>query len=185
MARHNAKNLYNTWEELKMSLYQSQKSVKPKIEDVAGNFLDAGKTAALLNLAEFIRTEKIGIQWASANSWALNYKNKRLGYIKIQNGLPWPHLNGIWRFCHNRNYLDRYYSMEECDLKTFIFDNIYAKTCGGDTCQSNPNAQKAGYMNPTDCGCYPLRIFNPNEEKLEYTKQLIKYRKNCILEDSK
>jgi len=157
-----------------MSIYQKQKAAKPKIEDVAGDFLDTEKTAALLNLVEFIRANKIGIQWGSSNSWALNYKNKRLGYLKIH--------DGIWRFCHNRVYLEKYYTMEDGELKTFIFGNIYARTCGD--CQSNPNAQKAGYMKPTDCGCWPLRIFNADGEVLEKTKQLIEYRKNWISEDS-
>ena len=158
-----------------MSIYQNQKAAKPKIEDVAGEFLDAEKTAAILNLVKFIRASKIGIQWGSGNSWSLNYRGKRLGYLKIH--------DGIWRFCHNRAYLDSYYSMEDCELKTFIFDNIYARTCG--ECQWNPNAQKAGYMNLTECGCWPLRIFNADGQVLEHTKQLIEYRKNCILQDSK
>ena len=180
-----------------MSLYKKQKGAKPAIEDVASEFLDADKTAAILELVKFIRANKIGIQWATTNSWALNYKGKRLGYIKIhehaddikrhqQDGSWSSPGNRIWRFTHNRLHLDKYYSMEDCDLKTFVFDHIYAKTCGsGDLCQCNPNAQKAGYMNSTGCGCWPLRIFNPNGEALEKTKRLIEFRKNCILEDSK
>ena len=45
-----------------------QKKLKPKIEDVAGDFLDAEKTANLLNLVEFIRASKIGIRWSPYNS---------------------------------------------------------------------------------------------------------------------
>ena len=169
-----------------MSLYRNQKATKPKPEDVAGDFLDVEKTAAMLNFVEFIRANKIGIRWASANSWTLHYKGKRLGYLKIFAGKPNTSIDGSWTFCHNSDgSLDAYYSMDECNLKTFIFDNIYARTCGDCICYNNMNAQKAGYMNPTDCGCYPLRIFSPDGEALEYTKQLIEYKTNCILEDSK
>jgi hypothetical protein len=83
--------------------------------------------------------------------------------------------------------------MEDSDLKSFIFDHIYAKTCGHCFCtcradqngQTNLNEQKAGYMNPTGCSCWPLRIYNPTGEALDNTKRLIEYRMNCILEDSK
>jgi len=161
-----------------MSIYQNQKATKPKPEDVAGDFLDAKKTAALLNFVEFIRANKIGIRWASANSWTLNYKSKRLGYLKIFAEKPNTSIYGSWAFCHNRDgSLELYYNMEDCNLKRFIFENIYARTCGNCICSADMNAQKAGYMNPTDCGCYPLRIFNPDGDALEHTKQLIEYKK--------
>jgi len=168
-----------------MSTYKNQKVIKPKPEDVAGDFLDTEKTAAMLNFVEFIRGNKIGIRWASSNSWTLHYKGKRLGYLKIFAGKPNTSIDRSWTFCHVHNdFLSRYYSMEDCDLKTFIFDNIYAKTCGNCICYNNMNARKAGYMKPTKCGCYPLRIFNPDNEILVYTKQLIEYKINCILEES-
>ena len=168
------------------SIYRAQKATRPKIEDVAGDFLDAGRTAALLNLAAYIRDNKINIQWASGNSWALNVKNKRLGYLKICDGSPAQIYRGSWYFCHNRAYLDNYYSMADSDFKTFIFENIYARNCGSCTVSSKrPDEKKAGYMTPTDCWCWPFRIFNPEGEALEYVKKLIEYRKNCILEEMK
>ena len=76
--------------------------------------------------------------------------------------------------------------MEDCDLKTFVFEHIYAKNCGNCVgTNANPNEVKAGYMNPTDCGCWPLRVYTPDGEALEYTKQLIEFRMNCILENPK
>ena len=183
-----------------MSVYQSQKITKPKPEDVAGDFLDAERFADMLNFVEFIRAKKIGIRWASGNSWALMYKSKKLGELKIyyydiQSGYErlfgkTNPLHGAWFFCHKRDYLERYYSMEECDLKSFIFDHIYARNCGHCFCSfhirglKKLNEQKAGYMNPAGCGCWPLRIYNPAGEALELTKRLIEYRKNCILEES-
>jgi len=65
-----------------MSLYQNQKGTKSKIEDIVGDLLDAEKTAAMLNLIEFIRANKIGIQHASGNSWKMTYKSKLLGYFR-------------------------------------------------------------------------------------------------------
>jgi len=183
-----------------MSVYKDQKDVKPKIEDVAGEYLSAERTADLLNLVEFIRVSKIGLQWASGNSWALIYKGKRLGhlmlyYYDIQSdyegsfGKPHP-LHKSWFFYHKRDGIDRYYGMQDGDLKAFIFDNIYANNCGHCFCswhmkgKNEMDEQKAGYMNPTDCRCWPLRVYNPAGEALELTKRLIEFRMKCIMEDS-
>ena len=46
-----------------MSIYQSQKAARPKPEDIAGDFLSTEKTAAVLNLVDFMRAIKVGIQW--------------------------------------------------------------------------------------------------------------------------
>ncbi|MCL2547369.1 MAG: hypothetical protein FWE06_09370 [Oscillospiraceae bacterium] len=149
-----------------------QKKIKPKIEDV-GQYLTPDRAAAMLSLVEFVRANKIGVQHNSGQSWKLTCKGKGIGALHIH--------DGTWRFAQNCAYIHKYYEMEEGDLKSFAFDHIYAKTCGD--CQWNPSAQKAGYMNPTGCGCWPLRIFNPDGEVLEYTKQLIEYMKNCVIEE--
>ena len=184
-----------------MSTYQEQKTIKPKIEDVAGEFLNAERAADLLSLVEFLQANKIGIRWDSGNSWALQYKGKRLGFLKLyyydiqsgyENLFGKPHpLHKSWFFCHKRDFLDCYYGMEDGDLKSFIFDHLYARRCGKCFCSwhmkgiSDMDEQKAGYMNPTECGCWPLRVYNPTGEALKLTKRLIEFRMQCILEDSK
>ena len=184
-----------------MSIYKDQKAVKPKIEDVAGDFLNAKRTDDILNLVEFIQVNKIGIRWVSGNSWALIYKGKKLGELKIyyydiQSGYEQLFgktnpLHGSWFFCHKRDCLERYYNMEECDLKSFIFDHIYARNCGHCFCSwhmkepAELNEQKAGYMNPAACGCWPLRIYNPTGAALDKTKRLIEFRMQCISENPK
>lgn len=112
-----------------VSQYSMQKLTKLKPEDVVGESLDAKKSAAMLNLIAFIRSRKINISWASGNSCRLNYKGKQLGFLKIyEHFRPVPEFLGTWYFCHIGDYLDRYYSMEDCELKTFIFEHIYASS---------------------------------------------------------
>ena len=143
----------------------------------------------MLNLVAFIRTEKINIRLISSNSWELKYKGKQLGFLKIYGHYkPVPEFIGTWYFCHRSDYLEHYYNMEDCALKTFIFEHIYARDCEKKNCfaaYADPNALTAGYINPARCGCWPLRIYNPDGEALEYTKRLIEYREKCILESSK
>ena len=147
----------------------NEKAAKPKIEETVGKLLNAERAAAMLELVKFIRDSKIGIQWSTPTSWSLRYKGKLIGSLHIY--------NGTWRFAHRD--IESYYQMEDSDLKTFIFDNMYARNCGD--CQWNPGSPKSGYMNPTSCGCWPLRVFNADGEVLEKTKQLIEYRQVCIL----
>ena len=154
-----------------MSLYKEQKVTKPKPEAVAGDFLNAERTASLLKFTAFLRENKIGISWATSNSWSLRYKGKLLGSLHFH--------DGNWRFAHRG--LEKYYEMEEGDLKSFIFDNIYIRECGN--CQWTLTATKVDYMQPTTCGCWPLRIFNADGEVLENTKRLIEYRMKCITVD--
>jgi len=149
-----------------------QKKVKPKIDDV-GQHLTPDRAAAMLNLIDFIRANKIGIQNGSGLAWSLRYKGKQFGSLHVH--------DGTWRFAHRD--LDKYYEMDECDLKSFAFEHIYANCGIIKSCQWNEEYPKAGYMNPTNCGCWPLRIFNPDGEALELTKQLIEFRKNHIIEE--
>ena len=69
--------------------------------------------------------------------------------------------------------------------------HIYARNCGHCFCTfhlkglKKLNEQKAGYMNPTGCRCWPLRIYNPAGEALDQTKRLVERRMNYILEEPK
>ena len=157
-----------------VSLYQQQKAVKPKPEDVANSFLDAEKAAAFLIIIEFIRANKINIAWVAGNSWGLNYRGKRMAFLKIH--------EGNWFFCQQPRHMQNYVDMDACELKNFVFENIYVKTCDGGDCRyNNPNNLKADYFDADVCKCWPLRIFNADGERLEQTKKLIEYSKNCIL----
>ena len=148
-----------------MSIYQTQKSTKPKPEAVARDFLDSKKVSAFLRLVEYLRANKIGIPWVSGNSWGLNVKGKRIGFIKIA--------GGSWLFCQQPRHMKYYENMKDSDLHKFVFNNIYPKTCLEGKCGEGPDMPITDYNKSSVCGCWPLRIFNPDEEALEYTKRLI------------
>ena len=70
----------------------------------------------------------------------LDFKGRKLGhlniyYYDIQSGYEQhfgkPHpLSQSWFFCHKRDHLERYYSMDDGELKSFTFDHIFARNCG-------------------------------------------------------
>ncbi|MCL2371917.1 MAG: hypothetical protein FWC78_00755 [Defluviitaleaceae bacterium] len=158
-----------------MSIYQNQKSIKPKPEDVAADFLDNKKTELFLDIIDFIRADKINISWVSGNSWGLNVKGKRIAFLKI--------CNGNWIFRQQPRHMKFYNEMKNDDLKNFVCSYICAKTCIDGTCDEHPNMPKTDFNAPNVCTCWPLRIYDPDKEALEYTKQLIAFSKKYILNE--
>lgn len=158
-----------------MSIYQNQKSIKPKPEDVAADFLDNKKAALFLDIIDFIRADKINISWVSGNSWGLNVKGKRIAFLKIY--------NGNWLFCQQPRHMKFYNEVKDDDLKNFVCSYIRAKTCIDGTCGEHPNMPKTDFNAPNVCTCWPLRIYILDKKTLEYTKQLIALSKNYIINE--
>ena len=152
---------------------KEQKIIKPKVEDVIAELFYNENAIVVLDFVNFIQGKKLSVKWSAHNRWVIRYKGKQLGQISL--------FPNFWRYGHNNSFLDGYYKMEDCDLKTFAFDNIYTRDCG--KCLP-PYAQKVKYMEATACTCGPLRIFNPDEESLEQMKQLVEFRINYIKENT-
>ena len=159
-----------------MSEHKEQKKIKPKIEDRITKCFAGEKAKNALDFVAWLRENKLSPGWSGTDGWNIRFKGKSLGTIGFY--------NGMWRFAigfSTYRFLHEYYNMEECELKSFVFDHIYTKQCGHhDGCQWNPNAEKVEYMVPTECGCWPMRIFDAEGETLENMKKLIEYNKDCI-----
>jgi len=156
-----------------MSIYQTQKSTKPKPEDVARVFLDSEKASAFLRLVEYLRVNKIGIPWVSGNSWGLNVKGKRIGFIKIA--------DGNWLFRQQLRHMNFYKDMNDNDMMAFVNSYIRAKTCASGYCNENPDVPKTDFHAPDICTCWPLRIYNPCDNALEQTQRLVTHCKDIII----
>jgi hypothetical protein len=66
-----------------MSIYQKQKTDKPQIEDVIPDYLDGEMRKLALDIAAFLRANKMSPTWASGNSWKSSCKGKGICYVKL------------------------------------------------------------------------------------------------------
>ena len=52
-----------------MSLYQVQKEINPKVEDVISDYLDGEMKRIALDFIAFLRTNKMNPAWTLTNLW--------------------------------------------------------------------------------------------------------------------
>ena len=117
-------------EEKNESMYQKQKAVKPKVEDVAGDFIGGDRLKNLLDFIGFLKENKLTPRCQSSNSWSVRYKNKSVCYIRLNDRQK------SWSLDHSqftrekwfKDY-DRYITSDE--LKEFIWSHINAPRCVG------------------------------------------------------
>ena len=157
-----------------MSLYQSQKAVKPKIEDVAGNFITGDKLKNLMDFLGFMRDNKLTPRWQSSNSWKVSYKGKGVFFIKII-GTSWFVMHSALtreKWCVG---CDEYFPDE---LKEFVWENIKGGYCPNN-CMGRSKTVFGKEFNDF-CTCWAIRTENPDGVALERSKQVILAIKNFI-----
>ena len=70
-----------------MSNYNAQKAAKLTIEDVACQQLDKELLKEFENFLMFLKQEKISLPWACSNGFNMNYRSKRVGRLKLADGI--------------------------------------------------------------------------------------------------
>lgn len=158
-----------------MSLYQSQKAVKPNVEDVAGDFVHGENLSNLMDFLAFIKENKLKPQWMSSNSWSVKYKGKNVCYIKII-GSSWYVFHS--QFTREKWFVEYDHYFTDGELKAFVWDNIDGRYCPND-CRGKKKMVLGKEMNDI-CTCWPFRLENPNGARLELSKKLILIIKNFI-----
>ena len=164
-----------------MSLYQSQKAVKPKIEDVAVEIITGDNLKNLMDFLEFLRDNKLTPRWQSSNSWKVTYKNKSVCYVNLLER------EGFWMIRHSQFTREKWFTdydkyITDAVLKEFILDNINAPLCGQRNCWGwfRNNITILGKQFDKVCNCWPLTLKNPEGAALECSKKLILVIKNFI-----
>jgi len=104
----------------KKSSYKEQKADKPKVEDGINNYLKDNKKQDAVEFVDYIKSLKMTPQWASTNSWALSYKSKRVGYIKINDKTgDWE----LWLYALYDDSFNEFVSKESADVKDYFSNN--------------------------------------------------------------
>lgn len=111
------------------SLYRSQKKKKPKIDEIIETSLTGENKARAQAFVGFVRSLRMSPQWASANSWAVSFKGKRVCYIKIPGGTP---PESAWYIRPAVEYCDELAAFCQAErLEGTMLDNAhYCRGCG-------------------------------------------------------
>lgn len=167
MAKHN-----------ELSLYQEQKKTKPKAEEIIHTALEGDRKQNALNFIAFLKSFRMTPQWASANSWAVSYKNKRVCYIKISDYVAG---EGSWYIRPAVSYDDTLmaFCLHE-SLEKVMLDSIhFCHACG--KCAPGKRATFFGKELDNVC-CSPIdfEFHNPDAAAMNCAKKLVVFRRNVI-----
>lgn len=161
------------------SLYQLQKNTKPKIEEIINTMLAGKKKQCALDFVAFVKSFRMTPQWASANSWAVSYKNKRVCYIKISDYVVG---KGSWYIRPAVEYNDTLadFCINE-HLEKIMLDNVhFCRACG--KCAPGKHVIFFGKELDNVC-CSPIdfEFHNPNTDTLDCAKKLVVFKRNIIV----
>jgi hypothetical protein len=160
-----------------LSLYQEQKKIKPKVEDVINDLLSGDRKQAALDFVAFIKSYRMTPQWASANSWAVSYKGKRVCYIKVSDYVA---EDGSWYIRPSVDYNDELFDFIENEKFTeIIWDNLhYCRACG--RCAPGRRVTVCGREFDHVCHGILFEFHNPDTATLDCAKKLVDFRRDII-----
>ena len=154
-----------------MSVYQNQKTIKPSIEDVAGDFIAGDKLQNLLDFTAFLRERKMTPRWQSYNSWKVSHKGKIVCYVKIKDD------KGFWSIFFSQFTREKWFLEHEPlfaaddELKKFIWKHVPGRNCPGTKCKGrNWDILEKPFAGV--CWCWPVRVWNAEGGALECAKKL-------------
>lgn len=159
-------------------LYQLQKKAKPKIEEIINTMLVGEKKQSVSDFVAYVKSFRMTPQWASANSWAVSYKNKRVCYIKISDYVAG---EGSWYIRPALGYNDAL--AEFCykeHLENRMLDNVhFCRACG----KCAPGKRVTFFGKELDNVCCPpidFEFHDPDIHALDCAKKLVVFRRNII-----
>ena len=149
---------------------QEQKKIKPKIEEIAPEYLEGDKLKNVLDFVAWLRAGRMTPTFGSRSSEGISYTT-RVCYIKLYND-SWY----IWPAGKKGAYVNDFLACEE--LKEIVGASLApCKPCGHQ-CNSGLGFVKTvcGKEFEKICGCCPIRFHNPDAETLETIKKVIENR---------
>ena len=152
---------------------------KPRIEDALPTALSPEKAALALDFVTFLRQWRMSPQWASANSWAVSCKGKRVCYIKITS-------SGAWYIRPAVLYDETLRAFCQQEGLTGIMLNSVHHCTGCGKCAPGKTAVFFGQTLEHVC-CSPIdfEFHDPDDLTLDCAKKIILYRRNAIMAASK
>lgn len=154
-----------------VSWYQEQMKIKPQIEAIIPELLDGELKATALEFVAYLRAKKLTPRYSSGNSWRISHKGKCVCYIKMSNKME----KDIWRVVF---YLDQYNREFSEGFKKAVQDSLKPCEACLKACPKGVTLAVFGKEFTDRCRHFPVQFVNPDDNTLEYVKELIEYRKS-------
>ena len=155
---------------------QEQKKLKPKIEDIASEYLDGEDLNNLLDFVTWMRANRITPTFANKNKNGINYTS-HICFVKLVHKEWEIAISGKHRK-HKSGFQDDFFACEE--LKEIIAANL--SQCEPPGCGHGCPPYTAiicGTKYENVCRCLTVRFYNPNAGTLEIIKKVIAARNNA------
>ncbi|MCL2433134.1 MAG: hypothetical protein FWD16_01250 [Clostridia bacterium] len=166
------KKAVNMGQKGRPSMYQAQKAVKPLIEDIIPEYLDGNMKVAALDLAAWLRENKMKPGWTLTNWWNVNCKGKPI--CKIHLGEDVWRNSQFWfvelRLSHMNEYRDL---ITDEKIQKIIWSSIkYCGSCGG--CAPGRDATLFGKECKGLCHALRFTVCDPDQATVNRLKELLK-----------
>lgn len=150
----------------------NQIKIKPKIEEIASEYLDGGALNNVLDFVAWLRANKMTPTYGSKSKIGISYTT-RVCYIKLFHG-SWY----IWPAGKKGVYANDFLNCEE--LKDIVCASLAKCTSCGHQCNSGLGFIKnvCGKEFENICGCCPVRFCNPDSNSLKFIKEVIEKSNN-------
>ena len=152
-----------------------QTKIKPKIEEIASEYLDGKNLNNLLDFVAWMRANKMTPTFANKSKTGVNYTS-HICYVKLFHGYWYIWISGKHRI-YKHLFIDDFLSCEE--LKEIIGANL-AKCSEG--CKHGCNEGQGytvtvcGKKYEKICGSCTVRFRSPNAKTLKIIKKVIETR---------
>ena len=168
------------------TVYQKQKNIRPRIEEIINELLDNDRREAAINFVAFLKSYKMTPQWASLNAWTVKYRGKPVCSIKFYD-LRLYMDKGTWRICFSGDYDNGYECLfSEENIKNIIWDNVYfCRNCAGTVKSHSIHASIFGKEFDNVCLYFKIQFENPDSNTLECAKRLVEMRRTSIPKNEK
>lgn len=169
----------------KVTVYETQKNVKPDVKEIISQTCDGEIKQIALEFVDYSLELKMKPTWASTNSYALNYKGKRVGYLKVGRGGNFEKNNvdiaiypaGIE--CYENYLMNK--SEQEKNIFKDNFINLYLRHCSCcGKCAPGIDVSVFGEKYKNTCRWIARGIINPDQNQIKFIKELIELRREYI-----
>jgi len=166
----------------KDSLFKKQNASRPKIDDAIAETLTGDALKNAQDFLVFIKDNKMTPNWASANSWKVNYKSKGVCYIRLSGTQFYNVEDNAWHIAafsqfdaHLKELVDNKSDAIKAIVQSHRDEN---EPCGG--CMPTMDRYTVNREFKNICACTCINLNNPDQNLCGFAKELVMLRRDAI-----